>query len=372
MKSRKMKKLIGVVFASLLAVSIVTPVAAEEIELPEWETPNEWVVRFDDVTPTPLDDFSASITDEMKEAIKAEGLTVGVVMHTGGESFSNAVLTGIHTAADELGIEVVAETDAQWDAAQEATNFENVLAQDPDIVIMMQIDVDAMTDQIKEAAANGTKIVFFDNINAHLDADDYVSLVTTNTYRAGVLCAMDMARQLNNEGNVAMFTWSQPNLGNRARSQGFRDYIENCTDIEIVDEEFYDNANDCASLADAMFAKISDIDGAFGQWDIPAEGVISSAVANGFDSDFAVTCVDLGYNVARIMAEGGMIKGIGAQQPYKDGYYSLYAGALACIGEEVPKMVLIDPENVTIDNLEEAWPIIYAEDLPADLKDILG
>ena len=101
------------------------------------------------------------------------------------------------------------------------------------------------------------------------------------------------------------------------------------------------------------------------------EGVISSAQGNDIGEEFVGTCVDLGYNVARIMAEDGMCKGIGAQQPYKDGYYSLYAGALACVGEEVPKMILIDPVNVTKANLEESWPIIYDEPLPDDIQSLL-
>lgn len=345
--------------------------ASGDVELPEMATPDEWVSRFDGVTPTPYTEFSA--TDEQIAKIKEAGLTVGLVMHTGGESFSNAVISGVTKASEELGIEIVAQTDAQWDAAQQSTNLESVMAKDPDIVILCQIDVEAMTDQLKEAAANGTKLVFFDNINASLSEEDYVSLVTTDTYAAGVECAKDMAQKLGGSGKIAMFTWSAPNLGNRARSQGFRDYIEkNFPDIEIVTEEFYDDASDCAALADAVFAKYPDLDGAFGQWDIPLEGVISSAQGNDISNEFVGTCVDLGYNVARIMAEDGMCKGIGAQQPYKDGYYSLYAGALSCIGEEVPKMILIDPVNVVKENLEESWPVIYDEPLPDDIKSLLN
>lgn len=341
-----------------------------QVELPEMATPNEWVSRFDGVKPTAYEEFGW--TDDQITSIKDAGLTVGLVMHTGGESFSNAVISGVTKAAEELGVEIVAQTDAQWDAAQQSTNLESVLAKNPDIVILCQIDVEAMTDQLKEAAANGTKFVFFDNINASLTEDDYVSLVTTDTYAAGVECAKDMAAELGGSGRIAMFTWSAPNLGNRARSQGFRDYIEtNFPEIEIVTEEFYDDASDCAALADAVFAKYPDLDGAFGQWDIPLEGVISSAQGNDIGEEFVGTCVDLGYNVARIMAEDGMCKGIGAQQPYKDGYYSLYAGALACVGEEVPKMILIDLVNVTKANLEESWPIIYDEPLPDDIQSLL-
>lgn len=45
--------------------------------------------------------------------------------------------------------------------------------------------------------------------------------------------------------------------------------------------------------------------------------------------------------------------------------------ALDAVGEEVPKMILIDPVSVTKENLEEAWPIIYDEDLPSDIQSLL-
>ena len=61
-----------------------------QVELPEMATPNEWVSRFDGVKPTAYEEFGW--TDDQITSIKDAGLTVGLVMHTGGESFSNAVI----------------------------------------------------------------------------------------------------------------------------------------------------------------------------------------------------------------------------------------------------------------------------------------
>ncbi|MEA5001925.1 MAG: substrate-binding domain-containing protein [Christensenella sp.] len=346
------------------------PAQKASIDLPDMETPNEWVVRFDGVEPVSVNDFK--LTDEQAAKIKEGKLTAALVMHTTGESYSAAVVDGATKAAEELGIEIVAQTNCDWKAEQQATDLESVLALNPDIVIIMQVDVEAMTQQLKGAQANGTSMVYFDNINANLAEEDYVSLVTTNTYGAGMECAKDMAQQLGGEGKIAMFSWTAPNLGNKARDQGFRDYIEkNFPNIEIVTQEGYTEATDCAALADGVFAKYPDLDGAYAQWDVPAEGVISSAKSVGLGDDFAVTCVDLGYNVARIMAEGGMVKGIGAQQPYSVGYHCMIAGALDAVDESVPKMVLIDPINVTQETLAESWPVIYNQELPSDIASLM-
>ncbi len=347
-----------------------TAAVKEDIALPDMETPNEWVVRFDGVEPVSVNDFK--MTDEQTAKIKEGKLTAALVMHTTGESYSAAVIDGATKAAEELGIEIVAQTNCDWKAEQQATDLESVLALNPDIVIIMQVDVEAMTQQEKDAAASGVSMVYFDNINSNLSENDYVSLVTTNTYGAGMECAKDMAQQLGGKGKIAMFSWTAPNLGNKARDQGFRDYIEkNFPDIEIVTQEGYTEATDCAALADGVFAKYPDLDGAYAQWDVPAEGVISSAKSVGLGDDFVVTCVDLGYNVARIMAEGGMVKGIGAQQPYSVGYNCMLAGALDAVGEKVPKMVLIDPVNVTQETLAESWPAIYNQELPADIASLM-
>lgn len=340
------------------------------IDLPDMETPNEWVVRFDGVEPVSVNDFK--LTDEQAAKIKEGKLTAALVMHTTGESYSAAVIDGATKAAEELGIEIVAQTNCDWKAEQQATDLESVLALNPDIVIIMQVDVEAMTQQEKDAAASGVSMVYFDNINSNLGEDDYASLVTTNTYGAGMECAKDMAQQLGGKGKIAMFSWTAPNLGNKARDQGFRDYIEkNFPDIEIVTQEGFTEATDCAALADGVFAKYPDLDGAYAQWDVPAEGVISSAKSVGLGDDFVVTCVDLGYNVARIMAEGGMVKGIGAQQPYSVGYNCMIAGALDAVGESVPKMVLIDPVNVTQETLAESWTAIYNQPLPDDIASLM-
>ena len=341
------------------------------LETPTMETPDEFIKRFDHVEYVPASDFN--LTDEQVAKIQEANLTAGLVLHTSGESYSAALVAGIEKAAEELNVEIIAQTNCNWKAEQQAIDLENVLSMNPDIVIMMQVDVSAMRQQVKDAQANGVQMVFVDNIADGLEQGEYTSLVTSDTYGNGVECGRVMAQELNGEGKVAMFSWSAPNIGNRARSQGFRDYIEtNFPDIEIVTEELFNDATECTQLAEAVFAKYPDLDGAFGQWDIPAEGINSAAQSSGIGDDFVIVCVDLGYNVARIMAEGGKVKGIGAQQPYNCGIEQLRVGALGAIGEETPDMILLDSVAVTYENLTDAWPIIYDEPLPDDVAALMG
>lgn len=141
MKKTKMKAIMGIAVAMAMTVSSLTAcggtketkaateAAAEttakteeetkaaseaKIELPDMDTPDEWVSRFEDVSPTAVGDFN--VTDDQVTKIKDAGLTAALCMHTSGESFSAAVIAGAEKACEELGIEIVATTDAQWDS----------------------------------------------------------------------------------------------------------------------------------------------------------------------------------------------------------------------------------------------------------------
>lgn len=97
---------------------------------------------------------------------------------------------------------------------------------------------------------------------------------------------------------------------------------------------------------------------------------MSSAKSMGYD-DFVITTIDLGTNVARIIAEDGMIKGLGAQQPYGVGRAELLSAALACVTDDYPKYIVLEPVEVNKDNVADMWKEIYAKDAPEEVLNAL-
>lgn len=339
------------------------------ITVPDMETPEEYLHNSLGLTGVSFDTIQLSETDIQK--IKDGKYTCAILSHTSGDDFSAAHIAGIEAACEEFGIEVIAVTDAKFKAEQQAIDLENVLALNPDIIVASPVDISTMGNLFKDAYHSGVQISYSDVVPEGLTEDDFTGVASADVYGNGVEAAKIMAEKLNGEGKVAVFYWTNPAPSTTYRVQGFKDYIEkNFPKIEIVTEEGFTDANKVSEIADAVFAKFPDLDGAFAVWDIPAEGVVASAKSRGLN-DFVVTTVDLGTNAARIMAEDGMIKGLGAQQPFATGKAELTMAAMACAGLEHPKFVLLDPIAVTRENLADAWKQVYNTDLPGEVQSIL-
>jgi ribose transport system substrate-binding protein len=112
------------------------------------------------------------------------------------------------------------------------------------------------------------------------------------------------------------------------------------------------------------------IKGIWAVWDVPAEGVISAARAAGRD-DLIITTVDLGENVAISMAQGGFIKGLGAQRPYDAGVVEAKLAGYALLGKEAPAFVALPALPVSKDNLLEAWTQVYSTEATDNIKSMM-
>ena len=79
------------------------------------------------------------LTDDEIAEIQAGEYTAAFVWHGSGD-FVSAVERGARAEFEELGIEVVATTEAAFDPAAQANNVQSVMALDPDIVVAIAAD----------------------------------------------------------------------------------------------------------------------------------------------------------------------------------------------------------------------------------------
>ena len=94
---------------------------------------------------------------------------------------------------------------------------------------------------------------------------------------------------------------------------------------------------------------------------------MSAARSNGRD-DLIITTVDLGENVAISMAQGGFIKGLGAQRPYDAGVVEAKLAGYGLLGKSAPKFVALPALPVSKDNLLDAWKQVYSTEATDNVK----
>jgi ribose transport system substrate-binding protein len=324
--------------------------------------------------PTPA--AEVELTEQELQQVKDKNATAAIVLHYGGNDWSNAQVDGLRDRLTELGIRVIAVTDADFKPEKQVSDIETVLAQKPDIIISIPTDPVATAGAYRKAAEQGVKLVFMDNVPQDFKpGKDYVSVVSADNFGNGVASAHLMAEQLDGEGKIGVVYHEADFFVTKQRYEAFKETIaKEYPGIEIVAEQGIagpDFAGDAEKVASAMLTRNADLDGIWAVWDVPAEGVLAAARANG-RADLAITTIDLGQNVAIDMAQDGPIKGLGAQRPYDQGATEATLAGYALLDKKAPPYVAVNALPVTPDDLESAWEAVYHQGLPPKVIEAQG
>ncbi|NBO20690.1 MAG: sugar ABC transporter substrate-binding protein [Rhodobacteraceae bacterium] len=321
--------------------------------------------------PSPASDVQLS--DDELAKIKGMGATAAIVMHYGGNDWSRAQINGLQTQFAAMGIKVIAVTDAGFKPEKQVSDLETIMAQSPNIIVSIPTDPTATAAAYRAAHEAGAKLVFMDNVPAGFVAgQDYVSVVSADNYGNGVAAAHLMAKALGPDGgDIGLVFHAADFFVTKQRYDAFKATIaSDYPNIHIVDEQGIggpDFSGDAEKAAGAMLTSHPTLKGIWAVWDVPAEGVMAAARANGRD-DLIITTVDLGENVAISMAQGGFVKGLGAQRPYDAGVVEAKLAGYALLDKKAPIFVALPALPVSKDNLLDAWKQVYSTEATDNIK----
>jgi ribose transport system substrate-binding protein len=302
------------------------------------------------------------------------GATAAIVMHYSGDDWSAAQIAGLRDQFGKMGIEVIAETNAGFKPETQVSDIETVLARNPSIMVSIPVDPVATVSAYRQAADQGVKLVFMDNVpQGFTPGQDYVSVVSADNYGNGIVSAHLMAEALGGEGQIGIVFFSADFFVTQQRYDAFKSTIEeNYPNIEIFEEQGIaapDFAGQADQVASAMLTRNAELNGIWAVWDVPAEGVINAIRTAGRENDVVVTTIDLGQNVAISLAQGGIVKGLGAQRPFDQGVTEAILAGYGLLDKEAPPFVALPALPVTRENVLEAWQTVYHQDPPQALQD---
>lgn len=318
---------------------------------------------------------SVTLTPAELAKVKAMNATAAIVLHYGGNDWSNAQVDGLKAQFAKLGIKVIAVTDANFKPEKQVSDIETVLARKPSIIVSIPTDPVATAAAYRKAAKAGVKLVFMDNVPSGLKAGtDYVSVVSADNYGNGVASAHLLAQQLGSKGNIGVIFHAADFFVTKQRYDAFKATIAKYPNIKIVAEQGIggpDFAGDAEKVASAMLTRNPNLNAIWAVWDVPAEGVMSAARTAG-RKDLVIATMDLGKNVALEMAKpNGMVRGLGAQRPYDAGVTEANLAAYGLLGKKAPPYVALNALPVTRATLATAWKRVYNQTLPSDIQSVL-
>jgi ribose transport system substrate-binding protein len=322
-----------------------------------------------DESPTPPSGFG--LTDDELRRVRAMHATAAIVMHYGGNDWSQAQVAGLRTQFAELGIDVVALTDASFDPKKQVADIEEVLHAKPDVVVSIPTDPVETAPAYERLIDAGVKLVFMDNVpRGFRPGEHYVSAVSADNFGNGMVSAHLMAEALGGHGAVGMVFHDADFFVTRQRDEAFcRTIEEQYPGIEIVARHGItgpDFAADAERASIDMLGQHEELAGIWAVWDVPAEGVI--AAARKLDRrDLVITTVDLGLNVALEIARGGLVFGLAAQRPFDQGVSEAELAAYGLLGKHAPAYVGLPALPVSRVSLLEAWESVYHKPPPDEL-----
>ena len=378
-------KLLGL--SAVLLTATALPLFAQEasnigdVDQPLWYQPPSAktleLAKIDDLSATVVSDgpkgeigvlgSSIQVSDEQLKKIREGDFTVAIAMGWLGDDWATQQLIGLKETFDALGIEVVAETNANWDDAKQIADLQTIAVLQPDLVVSIPLNPATTADAFKALADAGSEIVFIDQpVNGMSPPNDYAGVVSSDNLALGMYLADELAQSLGGQGDVGAMYFANDFYVTNLRYIGFvARLMAKYPDLQLIAAAGHDNPDRGMEVAQGMLARYPTMDGLYASWSIPAMGAEAAAQAAGrTPADFAIVNENFDQIVAANMAEGGFIKGISSQRPYDQGVAEARLGALALIGEDVADYVVVPPLRVTRDNLAASYETIYRMPLP--------
>lgn len=311
------------------------------------------------------------LSDEEKGRVRALNATAALVFHYTTSDWAKGQLAGLNAQFEAMAIRVVTTTDAGFGVEKQVADLEQVLAHKPDVIVGFPVDAARTAEQFKKAAVAGIKLVFMDNAPEGMEAGrDYVSLVSADNYGCGESSAYILGEHLGGSGKVAALYHDAEFFVTRQRYEAFEQTItRKFPGIELVAKQGVagpDFREEARKAGASILASHPDVDGIWAVWDELAEGVVAAARAAG-RRDLAVVTVDLGEEVAKLLARGDLVVGLSAQRPYDQGATEAILAGYGLLGKTAPAYVALPALSVTRDNLVGAWRTVYRRDPPAGL-----
>ena len=383
MKHMNFKKMALALSVAMLPCAALAEIAAD-IEHPLWyKAPSEKTMelaKVDDLTGMVVSDgqggepgFPASdlmLTEEQLAKVKAGKFTVAISMGWMGDDWASQQLVGLKESFEAMGIEVVAETNANWDDAKQIADIEAISVLKPSLLVSIPLNGQTTASAYQKIAAAGTKIVFIDQaVDGMTAGKDYSSIISSDNLLLGMYLADALAEATGGKGDVAAMYYAPDFYVTNLRYEGFIARVQaKYPDLKVIVAAGHNNPNKGQEVAQGLLARYPTLSGVYASWSIPAMGAVTAARTAGRTSaDFKIVNENFDQIVALDLAQNGFIAGISSQRPYDQGVAEAKTGALALIGEPTPPYIVVPPLKVTRANLAESYKTIYRVDLPADM-----
>ena len=305
-----------------------------------------------------------TLSDEEVQKIKDGNFTAAMLFQTSSD-WANAVTAGAQDEFKRLGIEVVALSNSNYSASDQAQAIKTILAKKPSGIVIWPINPDELRPALSDAVAAGSKIALISNMPSGFEqGKDYVGLVGDDLFGMGQKTAQGLANAIGGEGDIGFLYFDANAYVVNQRDAAFRTTIEReFPNVKITATQGFSDPQKVMQVASAMILQNPGLKGIYAPWSEPAAGVLQAIRAARRD-DIAVATMDLSNTVALSLIQGGAIKALVVDDPYAIGKALATEIGFSLIDKEVPAYIQVPATPVTKDTLLQTYEDYHIQPPP--------
>jgi len=280
------------------------------------------------------------------KASAADAVTIALIPGLTADGFYVTMHKGAEAAAKALGVNLLYQGGAKWDATLQIPIVEAVIAKKPAAILIAPNDKQQLVGPLKKAFDAGIQIVCVDTFigngvfqTGSGDADFPISYVASDNILGGKMAAAALAKAVGGKGKVYVSN-TLPNVSTTdQREQGFKEGMKAFPDIQVLETQFNgDDANKAAAQFQAVLGRAPDLVGVFGANLFSASGAGNGAKQAGVAGKVKIAGFDAPESIVKDLKDGTFEMTI-AQHPAEIGYFGLVAAYAKVTNNPVPTAI---------------------------------
>ena len=273
-------------------------------------------------------------------------------------TFWKAVHAGAKSAADELNVEIIwTGPNDEGDRRQQIEVVQNFISRGVDAMVLAPADEVALARPVETAVSRDIPVVIIDS---NLKSDVQSSFVATDNREGGRMAARQLAKVMDEKGNVILLRFNEGSASNDQREEGFLEELAVAYPaIKVVSSNQYAGTTKESAFqaSQNLLNRFGDeVNGIFCPNEPVAFGMLRALETSKRAGKIKFVGFDAGESLIKGMREGS-IHGLVAQDPFNMGYRGVKTAVAVLNGEEVEKriptrVVTITPENLDSDEIQ--------------------
>lgn len=283
--------------------------------------------------------------------IPAENKTikVGLSMNTLDNPFFVDIKNGVEKAAKENNVKLMV-SDAQNNAVRQISDIENMIAQNPDIIIIDPADSDAIVAAVESCNSADIPVI---TIDRETNGGDVVAHIGFDAIKSGNIAGDFIAEQMKGKTDAKVVE-IQGIMGTNVakhRSKGFNETVERAKlTVAARQPADFDRAKAMKVMENILQANPK-IDAVYAANDEMALGALEAIKADGRLKDIVlIGCGAIDPAIEKLKA--GELSATIAEPPFFLGKKGLETALAHLKGKSVEKLVILDSTLVTKDNVD--------------------